>query len=419
MAHTGFSAIISAFGNRNYALYMSGNIPSHFGSWIQRVAIGWLAWELTESGYWLGVVAVAELAPSMVLAPFAGAVADRINRLNGLKVTQTLAMVQALALCAVALLGPTIDWLVALSFARGLIMSFNQPLRFSILPSLVERKDLAAAVGINALSFNCSRVLGPVVAAWIIQAWSASAAFAINAASFFLFIVILFFLRVDLPPRDEPKPLRNIPSEILEGILYCLRAPGIAQMFVLLTVVALCGRAYVELLPGFADGVFARGVEGLGVMHAAAGVGAIVASALLARRGTVVGLTRLVSWMLLVLGVTLLLFASTGSFPFAVLCVGVTGFALTIVGVGEQQLLQNAVSSDLRGRVMSLYGMISRGAPAVGAFLMGAASEFVGLQWPVAVGGLLCLALCLWALRQTCEFAPTLERGLNGDTEKR
>lgn len=347
MAQTGLSAIVSAFGNRNYALYMTGNIPSHFGSWIQRIAMGWLAWELTESGLWLGIVAVAELAPSMVLAPFAGAVADRVNRLNGLKVSQTLAMFQALALCAVAALGPTIEWLVGLSFARGLIMSFNQPLRFSVLPSLVERKDLSAAVGINALSFNCSRVLGPVVGVWIIDTWSASAAFAANAASFFLFIMILFFLRIELPPRGEPKPLRNIPAEILEGILYCLRAPGIAQMFILLTVVALCGRAYVELLPGFADGVFGRGVEGLGTMHAAAGVGAIIASALLARRGTVVGLTRLVSWMLLVLGVTLLLFASTSNYYFAVLCVGLTGFALTIVGVGEQQLLQNAVSSEI------------------------------------------------------------------------
>ena len=410
MANTGFAAIRSAFGNRNYALYMMGNTPSHFGSWIQRVAIGWLAWELTKSGFWLGVVAVAELAPSMVLAPFAGAVADRVNRLSGLKVTQSLAMCQALALCAVAIMGATIEWLVALSFARGVIMSFNQPLRFSILPSLVDRKDLSAAVGINSLSFNTARVLGPAVAAFIIKFWGASAAFAVNAASFLLFIVILFCLTIELPPRREPKPVSNIPTEILEGILYSLRAPGIAQMFVLLTVVAVCGRAYIELLPGFADGVFGRGVEGLGIMHAAAGVGAIVGSVLLARRGTVVGLTRMVSWMVLVLGVTLFLFASTGNFWIAVICVGVTGFALTVVGVGEQQLLQNAVAGNLRGRVMSFYGMINRGGPAIGAFLMGAASSFVGLQWPVAVGGAICLALCVWALRRGREFAPALER---------
>jgi len=409
MAQAGLSAIRSAFGNRNYAIYMMGNTPSHFGSWIQRVGMGWLAWQLTKSGFWLGVVAVAELAPSMVLAPFAGALADRINRLTGLKVTQSLAMAQALALCAVAALGPTIEWLVSLSVARGIIMSFNQPFRFSILPSLVDRKDLSAAVGINSLSFNIARVLGPAVAALIIKLWGVSAAFAFNAASFLGFIVVLFCVRIQLPPRREAKPVSNIPAEILESILYCLRAPGIAQMFLLLTVVALCGRAYVELLPGFADGVFHRGVEGLGTMHAAAGLGAIVGSVLLARRGTVIGLTRIVSWVVLVLGVALLLFASTSYYWFAVACVSVTGFATVVVGVGEQQLLQNGVAGDLRGRVMSLYGMISRGAPAIGAFLMGSASSFVGLQWPVAVGGLFCLALCVWALRCGPSFAPSLE----------
>ena len=409
MAQAGLLAIRSAFRNRNYRLYMAGNTPSHFGSWVQRVAMGWLAWELTKSGFWLGVVAMAELAPSMVLAPFAGAMADRVNRLTGLKVSQSLAMVQALALCAVAAMGATIEWLVALAFARGVIMSFNQPFRFSILPSLVERKDLSAAVGINSLSFNCARVVGPAIAALIIKLWGVSAAFAFNAASFFVFIVILFVVKIELPPRREPKPLSNIPAEILEGILYCLRAPGIAQMFLLLTVVALCGRAYVELLPGSADGVFSRGVEGLGTMHAAAGIGAIIGSVLLARRGTVIGLTRIVSWMVLVLGVALVVFAATSNFWIAVICVGVTGFATVVVGVGEQQLLQNAVSGDLRGRVMSLYGMISRGAPAIGAFLMGTASSLVGLQWPVAVGGFVCLALCVWALRRGREFAPALE----------
>jgi len=239
MAQAGLGAIRSAFGNRSYALYMTGNTPSHFGSWIQRVAMGWLAWELTRSGFWLGVVAVAELAPSMVLAPFAGAVADRVNRLTGLKISQSLAMVQALALCAVAAQGPTIEWLVGLAFARGIIMSFNQPFRFSILPSLVARKDLSAAVGINSLSFNSARVIGPAVAALIIKFWGVSAAFAFNAASFFIFIIILFCLKIELPPRREAKPIGNIPAEILEGILYCLRAPGIAQMFLLLTVVAL------------------------------------------------------------------------------------------------------------------------------------------------------------------------------------
>lgn len=409
MAASGLSAIGSALSNPRYRRYAAGNILSHFGSWIQRIAMGWLVWELTESGFWLGAAALAELAPSMVLAPLAGAVADRINRLNGLRVSQSLAMGQALAICAVAAIGPTVEWLVALAFARGIIMAFNQPLRFSIIPSLVDRTDVATAVGINALSFNSARVLGPAIAAWIISVWGAPTAFAINAASFFVFIVVLFMIEIDLPRNREPKPLHHLPREIWEGIAFCLRRQGIAQMFFLLTIVAMCGRAYVELLPGFADEVFGRGVEGLGTMHAAAGIGAIIGSIILARRGTVVGLTRLVVWMVLVLGVALLGFAATSHYAVAVFCVAVTGFAMVLVGTGEQQLLQNAVSGELRGRVMSLYGMISRGAPAIGAFLMGTASSYVGLQWPVAVGGLLCLLLCVWGLRRYRTFAPSLE----------
>ena len=409
MAQPGFSAIRSALRGSRYRRYTAGNILSHFGSWIQRVAMGWLVWELTKSGFWLGVVAMAELGPAMILAPLAGAVADRVNRLKGLKVSQSLAMAQAFALCVLAAGEPTIEGIVWLALARGVIMSFNQPLRFSIIPSLVDRKDIATAVGINALSYNSARVLGPALAAWIISVWGAPAAFAINGASFFIFIVALFTIEIDLPANREPKPIRNMPREILEGVVYCLRSAGISQMFFMLTIVAMCGRAYVELLPGFADEVFGRGVEGLGTMHAGAGAGAIIGSLLLARRGTVVGLTRLVAWMVLVLGCALLAFAATSHYWIAVLCVAVTGFAMVIIGVGEQQLLQNAVAGDLRGRVMSLYGMINRGAPAIGAFLMGTASSYVGLQWPVAVGGALCLCLCLWALRRARDIAPALE----------
>ncbi|NKB20673.1 MAG: MFS transporter [Alphaproteobacteria bacterium] len=385
---TGIAAIVSAFSNRNFALYASTNILSHFGSWIQRVAMGWLAWELEKSFYWLGVVAVAELAPSVVLAPFAGAFADRVNRLRGIQGTQSLAMVQAIILAGIAFSGDaTIGWLVGLAFARGVIMSFNQPLRFSILPSLVDRKDLSSAIGINSLSFNLARVLGPAVAAFIVAQWDAGTAFAVNAASYFIFITALFFIRLDNPYVPEPRPLKNVPAEIVEGIRYCLQMPGIAPLFVLLSVVAMCGRAYAELLPGFADVVFSSGVDGLGWLHAAIGAGAVLGSIILARRSTVVGLTRTVAWSVLVVGLGLIAFTLTANLWVGMLCVGIIGLGMTFVGVGEQQLLQNAVSGEVRGRVMSLYGMISRGGPAFGAFLMGAAADWIGLQIPVAAGG--------------------------------
>jgi MFS family permease len=410
MALSGLPAIRSAMSNRNYRYYTAGNILSHFGSWIQRIAMGWLAWELEESGLWLGVVAIAELGPAVILAPFAGAIADRIDRLRGIRSTQALALLQAVALAAVTYLGlASITWLIVLAFVRGTIMAFNQPFRFAVLPSLVERQDLPAAIAINSLSFNIARILGPAVAAGLIVQWGVATAFTVNALTFLVFIAALFAIKLENPFKAAPRPLNNIPFEILEGMRYCVSMPGIAQMFFLMAVVAMFGRAYVELMPGFADDVFGRGVDGLGILHSAIGGGAIFASILLTMRGGITGLVRLVGWMVLLVGVGLIGFTATSNFWFGVVSAALTGFGMVIIGVGEQQLIQNAVAGNVRGRVMSLYGMISRGGPALGALLMGAASEWVGLRIPVAVGGLLCFGLCFWVFARSGEMAAALE----------
>jgi MFS family permease len=126
-------------------------------------------------------------------------------------------------------------------------------------------------------------------------------------------------------------------------------------------------------------------------------------------RGGITGLVRLVGWMVLLVGVGLIGFTATSNFWFGVVSAALTGFGMVIIGVGEQQLIQNAVAGNVRGRVMSLYGMISRGGPALGALLMGAASEWVGLRIPVAVGGLLCFGLCFWVFARSGEMAAALE----------
>jgi len=407
---SGVGVLRSALANRNYRRYAIGNIFSHFGTWVQRVAMGWLAWKLTHSGAWLGMIAFADLAPTVVLAPFAGAIADRIDRLAGIRVTQTLALVQALLLAALTFGGlTTIHWLLGLAFARGVIMAFNQPLRFAVVPSLVERRDLTSAIAINSMSFNIARIAGPGLAGVIVALWGEAAAFAFNALSFLIFIAVLYVIDLGPIPAQVPRPVRALPREILDGMRYCVRTPGIAQIFLLLTVVALFGRAFTELLPGFSDAVFGRGVDGLAMLHSAAGAGALLGSFSLARRGGVPGLTRLVAWVVFVLGLALLAFTATNVFWLAVPCVALTGFAMVIIGVGEQTLLQNAVDGTIRGRVMSIYGMISRGGPAVGALVMGWASSWVGLRWPVAVGALLCLATWLWALARIGPMSAALE----------
>lgn len=406
----GTDAIRSALANPNYRYYAIGSFCSHLGTWVQRVAVGWLAWELTRSGFWLGIVAFADLAPTVVLAPIAGVVADRVNRLNGSRMTQSLAAVQAVILWGMAFAGwLNIEWLVALVLVQGVIMAFNQPLRFAIIPSLVERKDLGSAIAINSISFNFARLAGPAAAGVLIAQSGVALAFLVNAVSYAIFIASLFVIHPDMPPRGAAKPLREVPAEILEGIQYCIRSPGVGPMFILLGVYAVFGRAYSELLPKFADAVFAYGVVGFSMLTVATGAGSVAASVVLASRGTVVGLTNFVAWNILLLSTALVMLTATTTIWVGLFSVFLAGFSMLCVGVGEQTLLQNSLSSDVRGRVMSLYGMVSRGGPAFGALAIGWVSDYIGLRWPVFLAALICFALWLWVLPRRRAMADALE----------
>ncbi len=409
---TGFAAIRSALSNPNYGKYTIGSVCSHMGTWVQRVAVGWLTWELTHSPTWLGVIAFADLAPTVVLAPLAGAVADRVDRMTAIKVTQTLCLLQAVALSAATFTGIiNIHLLLVLSICLGVVMAFNQPLRLSVVPGLVPRKDLSSAIGINSLSYNLARIGGPALAGLIIVNWGEAPAFAFNAASYLVFIVALLMMKVEKwRPSGIPKPIADIPFEIMEGIRYSRRHPGIAPMLVVICVMALGGRAHTQLLPGFAGQVFERGVEGLAMLTSSMGAGAFIGGAWLAQRGSMVGLTRLVIVAILLLSLALAGFTATDSFWVALLCIALTGCGMVMIGVGEQSLIQNAVDGAMRGRVMSLYGMMTRGGPAFGALIMGALSEFIGLRWSVAGGAALVFMLFLWAWPRRRSMAEALER---------
>ncbi|HUA52299.1 MAG TPA: MFS transporter [Candidatus Sulfotelmatobacter sp.] len=408
-ATRGFRNVVRALANRNYRIYAVGNFVSLCGTWLQRIAVGWLAWQLTRSGAWLGIVAFADLFPTVVLSPFAGTLADRRDRLALLKVTQSAAMAQAIGLAAMTFAGAmTIGWLVALSLTMGVVNAFNQPARLALIPSLVERAELPAAVAINSTIFNGARFLGPAAAGAVIAHGSIGLAFALNAASFVVFLIALHRVRL-IEDETPPAARRGFLSDSLEGYAYVARHPGIGPMIVLLAATSIGSRAYVELLPGFADAVFGRGAQALAWLTATTGLGAMVGGILMASRGGGAGLTRVVIANVLLMAVALLGFTATTSFWVALACVFVAGFSLVINGIGGQTLVQTAVDSTMRGRVMSLYGMIFRGGPALGVLIMGSASTRFGLRLPVACGALLCAGFWLWARLRRERIAAALE----------
>jgi MFS family permease len=174
--------------NADFSIYAAGSTVSLIGMWMQRIAIGWLTWELTKSGVWLGIVAFADFFPVLVIGPIAGAAADRWDRLRVVKTSQSISLMQATVLFGITVSGHiNIGLLVALSAFQGVVVAFNQPARLALVPSLVPQADLASAVAINSVVFNLARFIGPMFAGLAIVWSGVAAAFAANALSYVVF----------------------------------------------------------------------------------------------------------------------------------------------------------------------------------------------------------------------------------------
>lgn len=405
---SGFGAIRQALRNPNYGIYTAGNAASMIGTWTQRVAVGWLTWELTGSGAWLGMMAFADLFPTVLVGPLGGVMADRFDRLRIVRFTQFLSLCQALTLFALTATGAiTVELLFALTLFLGTVAGINQPVRMALVPSLVRREDLAPAVAINSIIFNTARFVGPAAAGTLIVSGGTSLAFAANAASFVFFMLTLWRIRLPAAPAPEVRLRNGVFHDVAEGVRYVGAHPGLGPMMLLLITSCLFVRPVVELLPGFASDVFEAGAMGLALLTSTIGVGAIVGGLWLAGRGDWHGLTQLVLGNTALLPISILLFVATHSLWVAVPALLVAGTSMVVMGVGTQTLIQLSVAGNMRGRVLSLYGLIFRGGPALGALVMGTISDVAGLRWPLAVGGMLALAAwaAAWARRTRMQAA--------------
>ena len=407
----GSGAIRRALSGKPYRYYAIGSGCALIGTWVQRLGVGWLTWHLTESGTWLGLIAFADIVPALALLPLTGAVADRVDKLKLLRLTQFLQFCEGSALALLTYLNViTIELLLVLTLIQGTITAFNQPVRLALVPNLVKREDMAAAIGIHSLLFNIARFIGPALAGWMIVEDGVALAFAVNAATHLLFAVALAAIRlVQADTVSAPKSLGDIPAEIVAGFRYAMRHEGIGGVLFLTLMIGVFGRAYVELLPGFAAQVFGQGADGLAIMTSSVGGGAILAGIWISQRGRVSGLMRIQLSALLAMIVTLFGFAATDVFWIGLFCLAAGGFCMSVNGISGQILVQAAVESTMRGRVLGVYGLLSRGGPGLGALLMGALSGHFGLQWPIAGGAVVCLLAWFWIWRRRKVMTRQLE----------
>ena len=393
----------------HYRIYSLTNFVSMLGIWQQRVAMGWLAWELTHSGFWLGMLVTAESVPLILLVAVAGAVVDRVDRLKLLRTLQILQVGIAVLLTVLTVAGLiNIYLLTALSFFYGLVQSFHLPVRMTVAPNLVPKEDLTPAIGLNSALFNISRFLGPMIAGVIIAQFGVGVAFGTAVAGMLAFTAGLQM--IELRRQEQVGGERKgLGSDIVEGVRYVLRHTSIGSLLLLIMVSAIFSRSFMELFPGFADEVFNQGAEGLGILFSAVGAGGIIGAFWLANYGKTEGLMKVSLVTLFITTISLILFASTTVFWFALVCAAFAGLTMAITANASQVLIQNSVDGAFRGRVMSLYGLTYRAGPSMGALLLGSASTVAGFQWPVIAGALLCLVSIAFVMPHYKRLSAELE----------
>lgn len=392
---TSFLAVLAL---PNYGIYTAGNSISLIGIWVQRIATGWLTWELTGSGVWLGIMAFADLFPTAIVGPFAGVIADRTNRLRLTLMSQGAACLIAFALFVLSATGLiTVFSLLALTLASGIVMALNQPARLAMISSMVPRAHLPAAVAMNSVVFNVARFIGPAVAGIAIATSGVATAFAINAVSFAVFLVALMCIKLE---HDETLPTTNASmlGDLKEGFHYAAGHPGLSAMFFLMIATSVFARPVVELLPGFADAVFNAGATGLAILTSSIGAGAIVSGVLIGGRAEPERMPRMVVYSAGLLSLAILAFTATDLMWVAVPAMSLCGFAMASTGIGSQTMIHLSVAPNMRGRILSMHGIVFRAGPALGALIMGGASDLVGLRIPLAVGAImvLCAALIMF-----------------------
>ncbi|MFZ4483892.1 MAG: MFS transporter [Chthoniobacterales bacterium] len=380
----------------NYRLFFVGQLVSLCGTWMTIVATGWLVYRLTGSALLLGVVTFAGQIPVLLLGPFAGLVADRVDQRRALVILQTLSMLQSFALAALTLAGhPTMEALIALNLLQGIITAIDIPMRQAFLVRMIEdRADLGNAIALNSSMFNAARIAGPALGAVVIAAAGEGWCFFLDGCSFLA--VIASFLLMKISPPSEPSARRGVRADFLDGWHTVSRPGPIRRIIGLLAVVSLLGAPYLTLMPLFARTILQGDAHTLGLLMGASGAGAFGGAAWLAGRRSILGLGLVIPCAAGIFALSIIGFAWSRTLWVSLLFLFAGGCSLMIQLAASNTILQTIVEDERRGRVMSFYMMAVIGMAPFGSLIMGSLSEQVGASLTISLGGALCVGAAVW-----------------------
>ncbi len=398
-----------ALSSRDYRLYACGHVAHVHGWWGNKLGLGWLTWELTGSAGWLGIVAFAAMIPVTLIAPFGGALADRHGHRRMALIAGGAGCIATAAIAVFALSGSlTMPLLLSLAVLQGALFGIEFPARQALIPQLVGRENIPAAVAFNSTTFQVGAFIGPVLAGALITGFGAGAAVGLFAFTTLWMAAMMLLIRHRNPLSPE-RAAAGILDDIMEGFRYLAGNRALRLLLLMPFTSGLLLRPYVDLLPGFADEVFRRGAEGLAQLNAAAGLGAFSLALVLLYRSRVKGLATTMMAGAVLAPVGLVLFAATDRFDLALVVLFVSAMLMLATHVSAYSLVQSMIAPAMRGRVIAINAAISIGAPALGALLMGQLAELAGLQPAIAITAVAAFIVVICLLPAMRRHAPEME----------
>jgi len=400
----GIKHIFRSLQYRNFRLFFGGQSISLVGTWIQRIAMPWLVYDLTNSVVLLGIVGFAGQIPTFILASYAGVIVDRRNRYRILIATQILAMIQALTLAALVYSGSIQVWqIIFLSVVLGFINAFDMPSRQSFMVEMVEKKeDLGNAIALNSTMVNGARLLGPSIAGVMISLTGEATCFLINGLSYLVVIASLLNMKI-IPKERKPKSSKII-SELKEGFQYTFGFIPVRFIILLLALVSLMGMPFSVLMPVYAKEILHGSSHTFGFLMGASGLGALSGALYLASRRNAAGLEKIIPVSAMVFGTGLILLSVTRAFWLASLVMILTGTGMMMVMASSNTVIQTVIDDSKRGRVMSFYAMAFMGTAPFGSLIAGTLAKVIGTPMTLAMGGFSCIIGAGFYLRKMPEM---------------
>lgn len=387
-------SIFPALNSYEYRLYFGAQLVSLIGTWLQMVAEGWLVWELTKSAFWVGTITAIGFLPVLLFSLFGGVIVDRFHKRDLLIFTSSLAMVLAFTLGILTISNLITVWMIAiLAFILGIVNALDLPTRQSFTIEMVGKEALPSAISLNMGMFNSSRVIGPAIAGLLIARIGVGGAFFVNGLSFIAPLIALSLIKIksDLP-KVHPHPI----AAIKEGLSYTFSHPLIKSLIIFSAFFSIFGFSYTTIMPFLAESVFNQGPQGLGIMYAFSGLGALIGTFLVHPLSKKFDELNLIFFGTLIFVIALIVFAITSNFTVALIALMFQGVAVSFPFALTMSGIQHHVDNHVRGRVSSIFMIAFLGMQPIGSFQVGFLTEHFGHTFALIFGAIIVLIASIY-----------------------